>query len=287
MLDLVWVPAEGGDATVISPARGASGPHFAREADRIYLTTPQGLVSMRFDGTDRRTHLTVTGKTAYSPSEPEPAEQIVISPDGQWALARVTNQLYLLALPRFGGEAPKVSVHEPSVPLKKLTDIGADYAAWADGGKTITWAIGASFFRLPFDSIIFPRSRAKTKTRAKTKKKRKPKRRHKSPSPRKLAVVIEQPRHRPRGTVVLSGAKVVTMRGDEVIAEGDIVVTDHRIVAVGKRVRSRSPSGAKVIDVTGTRSCRGSSTPTLTGRKSAAGCSTCRPGVSSPTSPTA
>ena len=244
VLDLVWLPAEGGDATVISPARGASGPHFTREADRIYMTTPQGLVSMRFDGTDRRTHLAVTGKTGYSPSEPEPAEQIVLSPDGRWALARVTNQLYLLALPRFGGEAPKVSVHEPSVPLKKLTDIGADYAAWADGGKTITWAIGASFFRLPFDSIVFPRSKAKTKKR-KIKKKPKRKRRHRSPSPEEVAVVIEQPRHRPRGTVVLSGAKVVTMRGDEVIPEGDIVVTDHRIVAVGQEGFTRGPRGSQ------------------------------------------
>ena len=114
-LDLVWVPAEGGEATLISPARGASRPHFAGEPDRIYVTTPQGLVSMRFDGTDRRTHLQVTGKTAYSPGEPDPAEEILLRPDGRWALALVTNQLYLLALPRFGGEAPKVSVHEPSV----------------------------------------------------------------------------------------------------------------------------------------------------------------------------
>ena len=183
VLDLVWVPAEGGDATVISPARGASGPHFAREADRIYLTTPQGLVSMRFDGTDRRTHLAVTGKTAYSPSEPEPADQIVLSPDGRWALARVTNQLYLLALPQFGGEAPKVSVHEPSVPLKKLTDIGADYAAWADGGKTITWAIGASFFRLPFDSVVFPPLKSEDEDKGEDKEKAEAEKKAQKPKP--------------------------------------------------------------------------------------------------------
>ena len=117
---------------------------------------------------------------------PDPADADRRSPDGRWALARVTNQLYLLALPRFGGEAPKVAVHEPAVPLKKLTDIGADYAAWADGGKTITWAIGASFFRL---AVRFgrssPRSRAKTTKKAKTKKKPKPRKRRRSPSPRK------------------------------------------------------------------------------------------------------
>ena len=251
VLDLIWVSAQGDDATVINPARGASGPHFAREADRIYLTTPQGLVSMRFDGTDRRTHLAVTGKTAYSPREPEPAEQIVLSPDGRWVLARVANQLYLLALPRFGGEAPKVSVHEPSVPLKKLTDIGADYAAWADGGKTITWAIGASFFRLPFESVIFPPLKSDDEAKGEDKEKAEAEKKEHKPRPEEVAVVIEQPRHRPRGTVVLSGAKLVTMRGDEIIPEGDIVVTDHRIVAVGPKGSVKVPEEAKLIDVTG------------------------------------
>jgi Tol biopolymer transport system component len=251
VLDLVWIPAEGGDANVISPARGASGPHFGREADRIYLTTPQGLVSMRYDGTDRRTHLAVTGKTAYSPGEPEPAEQVVISPDGQWVLARVSNQLYLLALPRFGGEAPKISVHEPTVPLKRLTDIGADYAAWADGGKTITWAIGASFFRVPFDSLVFPPLKSDDDEKGDDKEKAEAEKKAEKPKAEETAVVIEQPRHRPRGTVVLSGAKVITMRGDEVIPEGDIVVTDHRIVAVGKKGSLKIPDGAKIVDVTG------------------------------------
>ena len=70
---------------------------------------------MRFDGTDRRTHLRVTGKNGYSPNMPDAAEEIIVRPDGRWALAVVTNQLYLLALPRFGGEPPKVSVHEATV----------------------------------------------------------------------------------------------------------------------------------------------------------------------------
>ena len=120
-------------------------------------------------------------------------------------LARVSNQLYLLALPRFGGEAPKVSVHEPTVPLKKLTDIGADYAAWADGGKTITWAIGASFFRLPFDSIVFPPLKSEDDEKGEDKEKAEAEKKAQKPKPEEMAVVIEQPRHRPRGTVVLSG----------------------------------------------------------------------------------
>src|SRR5882672_8863158 len=65
------------------------------------------------------------------------------------------NQLYLVAMPAVGGEAPTINVSGPAVPVKCLTDIGADYFGWADDGKTITWAVGASYFRQPLSSISF------------------------------------------------------------------------------------------------------------------------------------
>src|SRR5262249_2660418 len=153
--DLVWISAEGGEANLILPARGAGAPHFTHEKDRIYVYTPQGLVSLRYDGTDRRTHLQVKGSGAYFAEEPVSASDVKASPDGQWALAHVMNQLYVVAMPVVGGEAPTVNVARPSVPVKRLTDIGADAFGWADDGKTIAWAVGASWFREPLSAITF------------------------------------------------------------------------------------------------------------------------------------
>src|SRR5262249_62147503 len=59
--DLIWISAEGGEPNLILPARGAGGPHFTNEKDRIYVYTPGGLVSLRYAGTDRLTHLQVKG----------------------------------------------------------------------------------------------------------------------------------------------------------------------------------------------------------------------------------
>ena len=56
---------------------------------------------------------------------------------------------------------------------------------------------------------------------------------------------------RPKGTVVLRGARIVTMKGQQVIENGDIVVTDNRIAGVGARGSVRVPAGARVIDVSG------------------------------------
>jgi imidazolonepropionase-like amidohydrolase/Tol biopolymer transport system component len=239
--DLVWVPATGGEAHLIIPARRASRPHFGPEADRIYLTTTSGLISLRFDGTDRRTHVSVSRKGGLpGQTMGTPARVILLRPDGKWALALISNQVYLLALPQFGGEAPKVDVDSSPVPLKKLTDIGADELAWADGGKTITWAVGASLFRLPFDSLKFEVAKPDDDGKKED-----------LPKPEEIAITIERPRSTPKGTVVLRGAKIVTMKGDEVIAEGDVLIIDHRIKGVGPTGKVEVPEGAKVIDVKG------------------------------------
>src|SRR6266436_6812011 len=274
--DLIWVPAEGGDANLILPARGAGGPHFTHEKDRVYVYTPQGLVSLRYDGTDRRTHLQVKGQGIFFAEEPVAADDVQPSPDGQWVLAHISNQLYLIAMPIVGGEAPTVNVGTASVPAKRLTDIGADYFAWADDGKTIIWAVGASLFREPVSAISFepPKEEKKegekkeedTKEAAdkkdagasaretkKEEKKEEKKFKEQDKNVEEIAVIVEAPRKTPKGTVVLRGATVITMKGaagsEEVLKNGDLVVENNRIKSVGPK--GSVPAGAKVIDVRG------------------------------------
>src|SRR5438477_839817 len=216
-LDVVWISKDGGQPQLIVPARGVGKPHFTHDNDRVYVYSQQGLQSFRFDGTDRRTHLKVVGKNLTNAPQPPAARDVRMSPNGKQALALVNDQLYLLDVPVTGGDAPTVNVSSPSVPLKKLTDVGADSFAWADDGKTITWSLGSSFFRQAVSTVTFdaPERRpddAETKagdqaaaTKPATDKK---------PKYEEVAVDIEVPRHKPTGTVVLRGAKVITMHGE-------------------------------------------------------------------------
>jgi Tol biopolymer transport system component len=248
-LDVVWIPSSGGDVTTIVPARGVGRPHFGPEKDRVYVNSQQGLQSFRFDGTDRRTHLRVSGRSRGP--QPQPASEIRISPKGNYAIASLNNQVYVLMIPQIGGEAPNVNVDQPMVPVKKLTDIGADEISWSADGTAITWGLGASFFRLPMDRVSFdqparPEPPAGGETAAAT-----PPPASKPPKADEFEVAIEKPRAKPKGVVVLRGAKIITMKGDEVIPDGEIVITDNRITAVGKRGTVQSPAGAKVIDLKG------------------------------------
>lgn len=70
--------------------------------------------------------------------------------------------------------------------------------------------------------------------------------------PDTLVVRLELPRAKPQGTYGLVGARLITMKGDEVVENGTIVVKDNRIVAVGPRASTPVPAGARVFDVTGT-----------------------------------
>lgn len=265
--DLIWIPSEGGEANLIVPARGVGRPHFTHEKDRVYVYSSAGLISLRFDGTDRRTHLKVQGKQWWPPlpgmPEGAPADDVRISPDGHWALALVYNQLYLVAVPQVGGEPPTLDVTSPTVPVKKLTDVGADYFAWADDGSTITWGLGSSFFREPLAQVSFepekkPEGEAseaekseKSAEPEKTGEGKEAKKEEKKSAVQEIEVAILRPRHRPKGTVVLRGAQVITMHGDEVIQNADIVVNDDRIAAVGRRGSVTIPPGAKIFDVKG------------------------------------
>jgi Tol biopolymer transport system component len=254
-LDLVWLPAEGGDVELIVPARGLGHPHFTTDPNRVFVYSNSGLISLRYDGTDRRTHLRVTGPGRAGAPTPPAADAVTMRPDGKWALADVNNQLWLVAVPPYTGTAASVSVRNPSLPAKRLTDIGSDYFAWADDGKAITWAIGSTFFRRSFDTIDFgpaPEPAGAKPEQDKDKKAEEAKK--KDPldldkNVERIEVAIELPRATPKGTIALRGATLITSKGDEVIPNADIVITDNRITAIGKGVKI--PAGAKVIDARG------------------------------------
>ena len=115
VMELVWIPAAGGDASVITPLTNFGQPHFTHDTTRVFFNdASEGLVSVRWDGTDRRSHLKVTGYTEREfggdKAQPNMAEEIVVSPDSSQAVALVDRKVYLVALPITGGATPTVSI---------------------------------------------------------------------------------------------------------------------------------------------------------------------------------
>ncbi len=254
--DLVWIPAAGGEATVVTPLRGSSRyvpdyygvPHFTGDADRIFIHEPaEGLVSVRWDGTDRRVHLRVRAWDWPAGAE-HGATEIVASPDGREALVLVNQNLWLLALPTAAGKPTVVSFPAGAsapVPVRRLSRVGADFPGWRSDGSGIHWSLGASFFEYdvePAAAAVRDSVRAAARGEAAT-----------GPAyvPRRTDIRLSVAAARPVGSVAFRGARIVPMTGDAVVENGTIVVQGDRITAVGPTAQVSIPEGARVIDVAG------------------------------------
>ena len=225
-LELRWMQASGGPSTLVASTQRGRGPHFARnDSSRVYMRTPRGLQSIDISGYDRRTLFRFQGSGPGN--NPPSADEIRLSPDGTRAFVEVQGKHFLVPLPRAGREPIEIKVQArgdgPVVPVKKMSLEGGDYLAWSRDGRAVTWALGAQFFRQPIDSD----------------------------TPQKTEIVVELPRAKPSGSLLLTGARLITMNSDEVIARGDVLVTGNRIAAIGARGTVKAPPGTRTIDVQG------------------------------------
>jgi hypothetical protein len=66
-----------------------------------------------------------------------------------------------------------------------------------------------------------------------------------------IRISVAATRDTPRATVVLRGARTITMKGYEIIDNADIVIRDNRIVSIGPRGSAPVSADARVIDVSG------------------------------------
>lgn len=180
------------------------------------------VVSVKLDGTDKRTHLVLAG-----------AEEVVIAPDFRRVAYKLGHQAYVTALPVWGGE---VAVAE-ALPTQQLTHVVGDWLGWTPDGSAVTWAVGPTLHKKAVVGVGAPQPDATGKL----------------PDPNydagveKLAVDLRVPRARPTGVIALTHARVLTMKGDEVLEDATVILEGDRITSINGPV----PAGATIVDCTG------------------------------------
>lgn len=307
--DLAWIGENGGAITVVDKARGRDNPHVQKGVDRIFLNQNGTLLSIRWDGTDLKQHVKVTGITTYgsNPEDdhfnkfehgllsenydvkennpPTPASQINMAPSGNEALVQVNNDIYVVTVPKTGKVVNISVANAPSseFPARQLTTIGGQFPAWSGDGKKVHWSIGKAHFMFDLDKAKAFDDSVKAAKKAEKEKEEKekadkakgvktdsaktdaaktdsaktaaPKKDEKKIEPKFEAEEILVPvlfdRDIPKGLILLSGARLVTMNGKEVIERGDILIENNRIKAYGASGTLTVPEGTKTIDVSG------------------------------------
>jgi imidazolonepropionase-like amidohydrolase/Tol biopolymer transport system component len=222
------VPAGGGEPTLVT--RDGVRPSFGAASDRVYLLRfgdedKRSLVSLALDGNDPRTHATS-----------EAATEFAVSPDGRWLAFRERFNAFVTPFPQTGkaiGVGPKMS----SLPVAKVTRDAGEYLHWSGDSRSLHWSLGPELFSRDLaESFAFVAG-----------------------APAKLPEAPARGRNIgfaadaavPTGVTALIGGRVVTMKGDEILAAGTVLVTGNRITAVGPTASVEVPASARVVDARG------------------------------------
>ncbi|MBW3566067.1 MAG: amidohydrolase family protein [Acidobacteria bacterium] len=225
---LYRVSVRGGEPVQITDHGYA--PQFGFSGDTLYFMASEGegkrgLRRIDLDGSDER--------TLYISEE---ATEMAISPDGRWLA--FTEQFNAWITPFvFTGKTVSIGPRSETVPMTKVSRDAGEYLHWSGDSRTLYWALGPELFSRGLrESFAFFDG-----------------------APEELPPLAESgtpigfmfPYDEPAGMVALRGAKIITMNGDEVIADGTVLVEGNRIRAIGPTASVTVPSSARVVDVSG------------------------------------
>ncbi|MSR01331.1 MAG: hypothetical protein EXR94_01125 [Gemmatimonadetes bacterium] len=219
--DLMILSAEGGKGRRVAAAGGARRPHFGGDRRRVLAAAGNALVAIELDGGGRRTVAVLPPAPGFFAGPGE----LRLSPDGTRLAAMFDERLYHLPLPAENpAQPPVVEVANPSSGAVLVGEGAPAGFTWSLDGATLAWVNGARLSRTAVAARL---------------------------GVQEHRLVVEVPRARPSGSVVLRGAKLLTMRSGQIITPADLVITNNRIVALGLQGTVPFPTGARVINVSG------------------------------------
>jgi Tol biopolymer transport system component/imidazolonepropionase-like amidohydrolase len=226
------VPFTGGDPVLVT--KDGSNPQFGADSERVFLysetsekeTDKHILSSIGLDGREPRTHLTS-----------ENATQFVLSPDGKWVAFQERFNAYIAPFVPTGRDLA-IGPKSKAVPVARATRDAGENLQFSADSRSLRWSLGPELFeRKLTDSFAFLEGAPEKLPEAPTQGQK---------------IAFSWPQAAPTGVIALVRARLVTMKGDEVIEDGAIVIDKNRITAVGKRSDVSIPSGARVFDLGGT-----------------------------------
>ncbi|MCY4744271.1 amidohydrolase family protein [Pelomonas sp. UHG3] len=219
----IYVTAADGSGKAERISKDGSGAHFGARSDELFFTRVSSTseVDQRFS----LLRMNLQDRSETEVVRSDFASEYSVSPDGQWLGFVERFHAYVVPLPSVQGQAGKVITvggKMDALPVRQL-DVNAGYALhWSGDARRVHFTLGEELFTAS--------TTGKDKATAQK-------------------IGFQQASDKPVGKIALTGARIVTMKGDEIIEAGTVLVDGNRIVAVGKDVTI--PADARRIDASG------------------------------------
>jgi imidazolonepropionase-like amidohydrolase/Tol biopolymer transport system component len=216
------VPAGGGKPRLVK--RGAANPQYGASTDRLFMTVNEEdklqLASTDLSGEARRVH-----------ASGDLASEFRVAEDGRSVLFRQNYEAYLMPLLP-GAQDVTAATEKGALPAIRLSQGGGDFMHFSGNGSRVHWSIGPNLFSADTHGIYGGSYKVPASS---------------------ISLSVPVRAAKPTGTVALTGARIVTMRGTDggIIEDGVILIRGDRILAVGARGEVAVPAGTSSVDVSG------------------------------------
>ncbi|GJM32459.1 MAG: bifunctional TolB-family protein/amidohydrolase [Saprospiraceae bacterium] len=222
------MPAKGGKAELVT-AQGEY-PVFAQDGKRLFFqqggflfgSLTKSYHSCKLDGSDEKKLF-----------DAKYAQRFIPSPDNRWVAWSELYKVYIAPLPKTG-QPIGISAKTKAVPVAQVARDAGINIHWSADSKKLFWMLGDEYFsnelteRFKFlegavDSIPPMDSIG-------------------------LKINLTLKADKPKGGIAFTNARIITMKGDEVIEKGSVLVEGNQIKAIGK---VDIPKDYKIIDCSG------------------------------------
>lgn len=217
------MPANGGQAQFVTN-RGTA-PQFNAAGDRLYYKNGSTLSSSKLDGTDLKTHI----KSTYG-------SQFTLSPDEHWVAFVDLHKVYIAAMPEIG-KTIDLGSGTGDFPVKQVARDAGFNLHWSSDSRQLHYTLGSEYFtvnlrdRFEFIAAV-PDSSFKMPEKG-------------------IEAGLSVKTDRPTGLIAFTNARIITMKGNEVIENGVLLVENNKISAVGRAGTVSIPAGTKRINCSG------------------------------------
>jgi imidazolonepropionase-like amidohydrolase/Tol biopolymer transport system component len=232
----VFVVSTDGKGTPRLLADEGRMPQFGKDNEHVYLTRTIKNEKDEEEWTTRLIRLKLDRSEERAIVKGEFTSDFALSPNGEWLAFRERFHTYVMPLP-LAGSIITIKAKMEALPFKQLDVNAGDYLHWSGDSRSLHYSLGDELFSRELkDAFAFvPGAPAEL-----------PK-----PAEAGRRIGFRESADKPGGVTVISGARIVTMKGDEVIGNGRIVVKGNRIAAVGNAADIAVPAGATEVDASG------------------------------------
>ncbi len=175
------------------------------------------------------------------------AVSVVPSPDLRWIALREYQRSFVVPM-TYAGRALVISPFEGTGAAVRVDTEDGGYLTWSADSRTLAWTRATGFYEKPLDQILAEARGPSAPNEVSAAAWNGP--RVPGSTARRTETAIDFDLDTPKGTVALTGARVLTMNpGREVLEGATIIIKGNRIAALGRGVAI--PAGAKVFDLAG------------------------------------